>query len=75
MIDKQCPVCKQRKALSEFFSSPFDGRASDIGTSTYCRSCHSAGKIAYGYGWYAGGYETPNDRETGNIKVSWLAKK
>ena len=70
MITKTCKCCKKEKQLGDFFS--VNVSAHDHRTSNYCKACHAAGKIPYGYGWYAGGHETPQDNELGNVKISWL---
>ena len=69
-IEKQCECCKKRKSLGSFFS--VNTTAQDHRASNYCKACHAAGKIPYGYGWYAGGHQTPQDTDLGKIFVSWL---
>lgn len=60
-MQKRCDHCGETKVLSEFFSPPVDSTASWKGTSQYCKSCHEAGLIPHGYGWYGDKYRTPEE--------------
>jgi hypothetical protein len=70
MLNKTCNCCNKNKPVEQFLSNSTDDQS--VRYSVYCKACHDAGNIQYGYGWYAGGYTSPQDMKPGSIKVSWL---
>jgi len=58
-MQKKCQMCKLEKVLSEFFSAPFNGRASEVGVGMFCKQCHAEGRIKHGYGSFGDRFQTP----------------
>lgn len=63
MLEKKCGNCGDVKALSAFYAPIEDGRAGELLSSKFCKTCHESGLIPYGYGWpgFGGMFKTPAD--------------
>ena len=65
---KKCGCCKTIKSDDEFFNTreaqSHAGEAyqeSGYKVGEYCKQCHAEGKIKYGYGWFKGKFQSPDD--------------